>query len=431
MRAKKSVFLILIVSLLAVLVGCGKKPVGEERVTIRWCVDNAPSRKAQVEAFEEAYPDIKVNLDFVASKGRMLTQIAGGTPPDVFPLYSLDDFIIFAKKDILLDITDYVKEWGIDMSDFWPQYLPAMVYEGRIYGFVENAGSMVFFYNKKMFDEAGVSYPTDNWRWEDVLEAAKKLTKKDPSTGRHIQFGIDSWIQEPFFIFWQNGGSIFNQEGTKCIINSPQNKEALQFFYDLQFKYHVSPTSLDRTGIQASSGWAGNLFEGGKAAMIICGRWMLMSFRRNKELEFDIAPLPYFKERATIIASKTYSIPKSSKHIKEALKFLRFRLNKENQLIVARTGDGIPSLRSVANSKEFLFNPDFPNETRNYLFLEEMKYARPMEVSKYISGFDFRRIWYEETEKMWIRKQSPSETLDRIAERVNSIMRKRYLEMAK
>ncbi len=54
-----------------------------------------------------------------------------------------------------------------------------------------------------------------------------------------------------------------------------------------------------------------------------------------------------------------------------------------------------------------------------------------MEVSKYISGFDFRRIWYEETEKMWIRKQSPSETLDRIAERVNSIMRKRYLEMAK
>ena len=80
---------------------------------------------------------------------------------------------------------------------------------------------------------------------------------------------------------------------------------------------------------------------------------------------------------------KINAIPKNSKNIEEAVKFLMYQVSKENQLLIAKMGDGIPSRKSIGVSNEFLYDHEFPNEKNNKIYRDEMKYARSPEYTPY------------------------------------------------
>jgi len=416
---------------LGFLAGCAKKeaPVPEakegEVVKIRWMVDPAPNRQQEIAGFESSplSKGVKVELDMGgAGSPAILTQIAGGNPPDLFSIYDPATLLVYMEKEALLDLGPFMKKYNIDPKDFWPALYPYMEYKGKIYGLPPNCGPFVLFYNKKMFDEAGVAYPTEKWTWNDLLEAAKKLTKKDPKTGRYIQFGLLS--EDPDLFIWQNGGWRYSKDKKRCVLDSREAKEGFRWYYDLRFTHHVMPTPSEANSLAATGGWGGtlNLFAAKKVAMFIQGRWMSMVFRKDKDLDWNIAPVPRGKVKVTKLASKVYAIPKNCKHPDAAFRFLAYLVGPD-QYIIAKSGDGIPSRKSIANSKEFLFDPDFPKEDRNKIYLDEMNFARAPEYSPYVSEIEANKIWWEEIDLCYNQKQTPEQTMEKIAKRINELMK--------
>lgn len=394
---------------------------------IRWVVDPNPVRQEQIAGFEEDNPDVRVNLDPDAGSQKVLTQLAGRIYPDVFTIYDPATIRVFAKKNVLTDLRPLMEEHGVDLNDFWPQLRPYMQMEdGRVVGLPDNCGPYVLFYNKRLFREAGLEPPRDDWDWNDLLEAARKLTKKD-SRGRTVQFGI-GYI-EPWIIFWQYGARMYSEDGRKCIIDSPEGQAAAKFWASFRLTERVTPTPSEEQGLASMGSWggAGNLFTAERLGMFIAGRWMSIQYRKNRQMEWDVAPVPsYNGVKATLLASKVFSIPAGLDEEDRitAFRFLKYLTSKRNQMIVSSTGDGIPSVMEYAHSEDFLFNPDFPQERNNAVYLSEMEYARPQEVSPFISELDARTIFNEEMDLMWQGRQAPEQAVRQIALRINSIIRR-------
>ncbi|MEI6916109.1 MAG: hypothetical protein WCL39_13320, partial [Armatimonadota bacterium] len=119
-----------------------------------------------------------------------------------------------------------------------------------------------------------------------------------------------------------------------------------------------------------------------------------------------------------------YAIPKGWKNKEAGFKFLKYLVSKEDELIVSSTGDGIPSVMKYGKAREFLFNPAYPNEKNNQVWLDEMKNARSPELSEYVSNLDSQTIFNEEMDIMWQRRQSSDQACDNIAKRINSLIRR-------
>lgn len=406
-----------------VLIGGCSRGGADGRTHIRWVVDPNPIRQAQIAGFERNNPDVKVELDPDAGSQKILTQLAGGIYPDLFAIYDPASIQVFAKKGVLQDLRPLMKKHGVDKSEFWPQLKPYMEREGIICGLPDNCGPYVVFYNRRMFHKAGIAPPSADWTWEDMLGKARKLTKRD-SRGRITQFGI-GYI-EPWIIFWQYGGRMFSPDGKRCVIDSPECKAAARFWASLRLTEHVTPTASEEQGLATLGAWggAGNLFKAERLGMYVAGRWMSIEYRKNKDLDWDIAPVPrHGANQDTLLASKVYAIPKGSKNKDAAFRFLQYLISREGELLVAATGDGIPSIRRYADTREFLFNPEFPKERHNQVWLDEMEHARVPELSPHVSNLDVQTIFNEEMDMMWQGEQSSDEACVNIARRVTALIR--------
>jgi multiple sugar transport system substrate-binding protein len=391
-------------------------------------VDGNPIRKEQIATFEKANPDIKIKPDHPGSglERKALTQIIGGSPPDIFTAYNIDIFRTLCEKKALLDLTPYIQKYKVDMTDFWSQQKPYLYYDdGKIYGLPDNLTDLVLYYNKRLFNEAGIAIPSDTWTLEDMLTAAKKLTKRDPNSGRTKQYGIYYWKRiQP--IIWQFGGQLYTDDRKKCILDSPESLAGIQFLYDLQFKHHVMPSLAEENQITNLGNWGGamNLFAAEKVAMLVGGRYMTIIYRQQKDLDWSISPLPLGKFPTNHALSKAFIIPYNAKHPEESFRFVKFLADRDDQLIVSRTGEGIPCRISVATSAEFLYNPAFPKEDKNQIYIDGMKFARTEQVSPYVSGIEATRILNEEFDKLWANKQNPKETVTNATKQINALMKK-------
>lgn len=170
--------------------------------------------------------------------------------------------------------------------------------------------------------------------------------------------------------------------------------------------------------------WGGDalLFRESRIAMNVSGRWLSIQYREQKDLDWDVVSVPHGPNRVTLLASKCYSIPAKCRNKNAALTFMKHLLSKDNQMLVANYGDGMPTLNDPAIVKAFMYNPAYPNEKNNKLHVDEMKYARVQEFSPYINNLDVSAIMSMELDKMWLQQQTPDQTCDNIAEQVNAII---------
>lgn len=401
-------------------------PRTEGKTVIRWVVDPNPIRKEQIKLFESRHDDIEVINDPGAESQRLLTQLAGGVPPDVMALYDPQTIRLFAKNDVLLDLGPYVEEYDLPVDKLYGALEPYIYYEGKIVGIPENCGPYVVFYNKKLFRDAGIPYPKQGWTWDECLAAAKKLTRFKEMSGRKVpeQFGIitNDW----WFFIWMYNGHLFSEDGKTCTMDSEAVKKGIRFWADLRLKYHVMPTTSEASSMAPTGSWGGDalLFRESKIAMTISGRWMCIQWREQKDLEWDVVSVPHGPNRVTLLASKAYAIPKSCKNKEAALTFIKHLLDKENQLLVSNYGDGIPSLNDEEIDRAFSYNPEYPDEKNNQVHLDEMQHARVQEYSPYISTLDVNAILSTELDKMWLEEQIADQACDAIAKRINAIIRR-------
>jgi multiple sugar transport system substrate-binding protein len=172
------------------------QPAGGQPVTLLWGFWGSPEEKASHErvaqAFMQTHPNIKIDYFFTPYEDystKLKTLWAGGDPtaiPDVFFLWPTPSY---AARGVLEDLTPYIQKDNYNLNDYWPNLLASASYQGKIYGFPRDIEAHALYYNKALFDAAGVQYPTDNWTWDDLIAASQKLVKKDPS-GRVSQYAL-------------------------------------------------------------------------------------------------------------------------------------------------------------------------------------------------------------------------------------------------
>jgi multiple sugar transport system substrate-binding protein len=205
----------------------------------------------------------------------LLTRIAAHNGPDFF--YAPDWWVPeLASKGVLLNLDPYIKKYPdvFKASDYVPQSVQGLTYNGHLYGLPRGYNATVVYYNKDIFDQMHVPYPSANWTMADMLDIAKKLTTKD-HWGLMLHNGPGASDKPNFFWFlWQFGADFYNASHTACALTDPKAQQAFQWVLDLTYKYHVQPTATD---ISANGGWSGAVFDKGKAAMIIgTQRWFYL-----------------------------------------------------------------------------------------------------------------------------------------------------------
>ena len=201
-----------------------------EPVTITYANFNASGGKEEVlqamyEAFHEEYPNITVEIETIGFDDyftNMQTRVAGGTAPDCYEL-NIENFAAYANKGALAEIT------GVDLSGLNETALSAFQVDGKQYGLPGNFSNVVLVYNKDLFDQAGVAYPTSDWTQDDLQAAAEAIR----ALGDDI-YGIYQPItyNEFFKVVAQYGGSLLNEDKTAFTINSPENLKAAQVLVD-------------------------------------------------------------------------------------------------------------------------------------------------------------------------------------------------------
>ncbi|OGS22404.1 MAG: hypothetical protein A2252_02340 [Elusimicrobia bacterium RIFOXYA2_FULL_39_19] len=322
--------------------------------------------------FEATHPNIKIKFEPVSGQGYMqkiLTMIASDTAPDVFSL-DATQVPIFVNKNAILPFNSFIeKDKSFDINKYYPVIIDGFTWNNKLYGLTESMTPYIVYYNKDIFDKAGVAYPKNNWDWNDLLSTAKKLTIKD-SRGAISQFGIVFDGEDiPYFVkAW--GGSIWNKDKTKCTIDSPESREGLQFMVDIITKHKVAPDLKDRAD-------QGNyqIFEGGRAAMItLAGRWYTPTFRKAKNLKWRICGLPKGKVRVNQLVSHAWVIPAKSRHPEQAFEFIKYLCGEEGVKFMMQMGDCVPPIIKLAEGEFLAKDSQYPDEN-NAPYIEEMKYA--------------------------------------------------------
>ncbi len=335
----------------------------EEPVTVTWMVSVGPDKpmyEQLVKMFHEQQSKVRVRFIWVPGSQyqmKLKTLIAAGQAPDIF--WSCDAWLPY-EVPFLADLTEYVRRDAkeLDLDDFYPELLEACRYNGRQILLPRWFNLSLLYYNKKVFDEAGVAYPSRDWTWDDYISAGQKLTKKGPDGkidiwGSGIAYG---WWGEWLIYVRQAGGKLFSEDMNACLLDSPEAIRGLQFYYDKVYKYRIAPPP----GFGPDYG-----FISGKLAMEMgghTGTWI--TFNQIPGLDWDIQVLPKgpVTRRGGEFAIDTFGISKASPHIPEAWQFIKLLVSKPG--IRKHVENGYLSVRkSIA--EELLFAPGRTTNPRN------------------------------------------------------------------
>ena len=268
-------------------------------VTISYSIWGDPaelkSQQAIVDAFHAANPKITVKVevsDWDPYFDKLQTGLAGGAAPDVF---AMDGplFPDYQSRGVLLDLKPYIDRDGYDLTQLADQGVADFTTaDGGQYGLPRDLNTVVLYYNKTMFDAAGLAYPDEAWDWAKFVEVAKQLTKDENGDGTTDQWGFytETTDMENFWssLVWQSGGDLLNADKTATLLGTPEAAAGIQFLQDLIWKEKVMPDP-------ALFAETGDAFEQGKAAMEANGSWLVPTHTAaGAELgyAFGIAPLP-------------------------------------------------------------------------------------------------------------------------------------------
>ncbi len=275
--------------------------------------DNLANLDAMIAGFETENPDVAIEVEtlpFDEYFSVLRTQIAGNDAPDAFEL-NFESFVSFAAAGTLADLGP-LAGGGVNAEPYYQRAYEAFSLDGSQYGLPESYSTVVLFYNKELFDLAGLDYPTDDWTWEDEKAAAATLAALDDTT-----FGFFAGIQ--FWEFYktaaQNGCDFF--DGDQVTIDQPNCVEALQFMLDY-VDDSSQPTSAEMAGISD-----GDMFLNGELGMITTGIWMFDAFSAA-DFDWDIVVEPGNTEGGSHFFANGVSVSASSDKQDAAFRWIEY-----------------------------------------------------------------------------------------------------------
>ena len=393
---------------------------------------------AQVKTqYELAHPNVTVTLEvspYDAWVQKVTSQLAAGAAPAVFP----GQWIEAVQAGQILELTEYVDadpEWSWD--DFWPHNVQGVTidpdkglqtYGNRKWGMPQTGTMFLWAYNVKLFDAAGLDYPSPDWTFEEMRDAAQTLTLDgngnnaasaafDPEN--IVQFGVgglEGWkILGP--IAWSYGHPnhtqfLIDYINRKSQLDLPETKEAFQFVYDCLHTYHVHPTPQIMEGLTQP-------FESGQIAMYTAGSWMLPSWNDSEEIqvalmEQPIGPAGRFYHGTG--ANQWEGCP-GTQDPGILADFMKYLGGPASMELVILTKCGPPS--RVVEGEKF-FNENLPNLAGAERLSGMFKNATHAMTGPGMA--EVESYWGQETQLLWLGEATVDEVLDAMQKRIQEIL---------
>lgn len=399
------------------LTGCGstKSSNGVKTLNFVWFSDGNEGKVMSeiAKEYEASHKNIKINMievPFNDEISKIKTMISGGDPPALARIASAN---IGDVSNYAVDLSPYVGGINSFSSQFVDSIKPYYIKGNKIIAAPSDVTINALIYNKTLFDKAKVSVPTspDNiWTWDQFEQSIKKVL-----TYGGAKVGL-VWDVTPFrwsTILYEFGGSIFNSDGTKCIINDSNGVAALNYFI-----------KLHQDGVMPKSVWLGgdnpnDLFRSGQAAADLAGNWVLTSYKDIKDFEWGVTYLPKGIIRSSVPGGKFLMAFKGSGVEKEAADFIKYlsskevnsRYCKENLFMSPRT-DSQNLNYSYGNE----FFKIFEDELKNSSVKASNDWARTNITSK--MQLDLKKAITDTLQG----NSTPKQALDKVADITNKII---------
>jgi multiple sugar transport system substrate-binding protein len=295
--------------------------------------------KQVVADFQQKYPKVKVNYQPVSGDypTAMLAKFSARKPPDVFyldPNFAQD----WIKQQLLEPLDDYIAKSNFDTSKFFPQLLDEFKgqKDGKTYGLPKDWSPLAMFANTDLLAKAGVTSPPATQ--DELVAAAKKIQVPG---GKPICLSAD-WARALAFVY-QNGGSFFNEDKTQVTLDSPETKEALNWYTGL-VKQGLAATP-DKLG----SGWCGEALGKGKAAIVFEGNWLVPAMTDQfPSTKYAIYPMVKGKQAGNLAFTNAYGMAADSQNKSAAWALIQYLNGPDGMKVWTSKGLALPSRSDVA-----------------------------------------------------------------------------------
>ncbi|HEY0790210.1 MAG TPA: sugar ABC transporter substrate-binding protein [Chthoniobacterales bacterium] len=319
--------------------GPGRLQAAGDTAELRFTYWGSPFEKQAIEkavaSFNASHPSIHVtgqHTAYAAYAEKIAALVAAGSPPDVAYLDYAQAFP-YAANGKIFDLASFYARQPPDESLLESTYYR---FDGgkKVIGTGLATGVVLMYYNKDLFDRAGVAYPPaaadQAWTWDKFVDAAKKLTRdRNGNNATNSKFDPDkvdsyglsfpqSWWGYMSFIY-SNDGQIASEDGTRLLLNQPADVQVLQALQDLIYVHHVCPKPTQSQNLPASD----ILMQTGKVAMGIDGMWKVLDYSKLHQ-RWGMAALPIFKKPVTIVISTPKVIFAGTKYPEQAFEFYRY-----------------------------------------------------------------------------------------------------------
>lgn len=363
-----------IVVMCVLLSGCGpKSPIDDGSIKLVFTywgnADEKKSMEALVQQFEIKNPGITVQLSHIPSSGDYMTKIATMAASNSLPDagYFIESSVLkWAENGKLLDLSSLYEDEAI-----MPKKLDMLRFvdkNGKVVGASLSNEVSLLFYNKDLFDEAGIPYPPVTaetaWTWEEFIDVAKKLTKdnagrtpNDPGFDSSSIATYGAFVSSsPYFVnplLWSNGGGILDKDNKTILLNKPESIEVLQALQDMIYRDKVSPAPSSQGTIPALS----SALLSRKVAMQFETQYVLQTLheaKENENLNYGIGVLPKFKEPVSTNGGSPVVAFSTTKHPEEVKKLVAFLMNPENSLPLINDGLWMPNEEQWYTDQELI-----------------------------------------------------------------------------
>lgn len=378
------------------------------------------TNKAIVDGFIAKFPHIKTEIQeapWGSFTTKITAEIAGGTAPDIW--FQENAVILgYGKRGVAEDLSAYIDR-DLNESDYIAGLFTAKTPEGRVYGIPHGINPVALAFNKQIFTDANVPFPTDDWTYADLIETARKLTKDTNGDGKTDQYGFSAsqsitqgwypWVRS-------HGGQALDDTLTKAMFAEPKSVKGIAAWANL-VKEGVSPAD-DYLKV-AGGDW--KVFGSGEAAMFFMQYSLQVLLKNNFEaLDYDTVMMPKGTDGKRIVPMVTNSwliFSKAKRESKEAAwEFLKYYLSEEVQNILAASGASIPVHKNAMTKLDETANP------KNKKAFSDGIAQSGVTTDENASWQEWRTAAQPVFAEIYTQKVSPEEGMKQIQQKVQDVL---------
>lgn len=417
----KKILLLLTVIFSMLLTACGSgngnEKAKDEKVVIKyglWDSVQKPIFRELADQFEKENPNIKIEIEQTPYNQywtKLQATSTGGVAPDVVWMNG-PNIMKYARYDMLLPLDDMMKKDRVDLKNYVKGIGELYNYKGKQYGIPKDVDSIAMWYNKNIFDKAGISYPTNDWTWDEMKAAAINIQATVDGV-----YGIAIPVYENqssyYNIIPQNEGFIISKDKRSSGFDNPKTIEALKMLKSL----FDDKASADYTTMLENK--ADKMFQSEQIGMIYQGSWKATPYNDDDKINghIGVVKMPKIKNASTVVHGIGYAIVKNTEHPKEAWKFIKFLTNKSSNDIIAKSGITIPA---YLESQE-LWAPNFDHvDVSAYInsLSDNVAYPVSLNTAKWTALQD------KYLPSVWTGLTTVEEASKKITDEMNEILKK-------